>query len=101
MWPHLGKEAKERKNEPVQQSQPGPLEPSASTLLTPARTLQVGLHPPHSRPCRPPLSPPQSRLALAQDLDTSSHALRPTGPNQASCHSFCLDMLAWGAADTG
>ena len=56
-----------------------PLEPSASTLLTPARTLQVGLHPPHSRPCRPPLSPPQSRLALAQDLDTSSHALRPTG----------------------
>ena len=63
MWPHLGKEAKERKNEPVQQSQPGPLEPSASTLLTPAPTLQVGLHPPHSSPCRPPLSPPQGRLA--------------------------------------
>lgn len=58
MWPHLGKEAKERKNEPMQQSQARP--PGAQSQH-PAHTCTHAAGRPASSTLPPP-SPPQSCL---------------------------------------
>lgn len=80
MWPHLGKEAKERKDEPMQQSQ---ARPSGAQSQHPAHTCtHVAGRPASSTlPPLPGLLPPPLRAAwtLAQDRDTSPHALKPTG----------------------